>query len=168
MVKTKCTWFRSICREIFISSLPMDDIISNLIELINYFKSSKPESVGREELGMLDRIWRTTLKMPETPRRSMVRGARSTSRAKSPLDSNSKLRSQSTLGRRIKDSIIATKKDVEGAADDIAESLIKSVKICMSTFYGEAELQPLETGEIKLTRGKVNGLWKLCRGFTDI
>lgn len=94
----------------------------------------------------------------------MVRGARSVSRTKSPTESGSK-RSQSTLGRRIKDSIRSGKKEIRGTADDIAESIIKSVKMCMSSFYSEAELQSLSTGEIKLTRGKVNGLWKLCRGF---
>ena len=158
--------YRSVCREIILSSLPIDEVTSNIIDLIKYFKSSKQENVGTEESGVLDRFWRTHLKMSETPRRSMVRGARSVSRTKSPIEQNSR-RSQSTLGRRIKDSILTGKRDARGAADDIAESITKSIKLCMSSFYSEAELQPLSTGEIKLTRGKVTGLWKLCRGFKN-
>ena len=77
----------------------------------------------------MDRIWRTTLKMPQTPQRSMVRVARSSSRNKSPAQPDiAGARSRSALGRtasfRTKN-----KPESESMADEFAESIVKSLKV---------------------------------------
>ena len=134
--------------------------------------------------GILDRIWRTTLKLPETPQRSMARGARSSSRAKSPGADKSAARSRSAAAKGK-----SRERSVPGAAagsqaDEFAENIVKSLKVarvghitsasvphpqvCMSSLYSEAELPGLSAGEIRLKGGRVSGLWKVSRGEGDI
>ena len=77
--------------------------------------------------GILDRIWRTTLKLPETPQRSMARGARSSSRAKSPGADKSAARSRSAAAKGK-----SRERSVPGAgsqADEFAENIVKSLKV---------------------------------------
>ena len=74
----------------------------------------------------MDRIWRTTLKMPQSPQRSMVRAARSTSRTKSRSRSGSALaRAASFKGK--------ARPESEAQSDEFAESIVKSVKVVVST-----------------------------------
>lgn len=133
--------------------------------------------------GFMDRIWRTTLKMPQSPQRSMVRSARSSSRTKSPAQAPLAPRSSSALARaasfRGK-----TRPEAETLADEFAESIVKSVKVviistvsvqmsstacsvqmCMSSLYSEAELPGLSAGEVALQHGRVSGMWKVSRGL---
>ena len=121
----------------------------------------------------MDRIWRTTLKMPQSPQRSMVRAARSTSRP------NSRSRSGSALARAASFKGKA-KPESEAQSDEFAESIVKSVKVvvstdrvsstacplqmCMSSLYSEAELPGLSAGEVSLQHGRVSGMWKVSRG----
>jgi len=101
--------------------------------------------------------------MPQSPQRSMVRSARSSSRTKSPAQAPSAPRSSSALARaasfRGK-----TRPEAETLADEFAESIVKSVKMCMSSLYSEAELPSLSAGEVALQHGRVSGMWKVSRG----
>ena len=114
-------------------------------------------------LGILDRLWRTRVKIAETPRRRM---ARSLSRTQSP-DRGYKQRSKSSFGNSplTIDQVPPAAAAVSGdLADHSAECLVKSLKCCMSAFYSEAELPSFTAGETKLNLGRVSGLWKVSRG----
>ena len=113
--------------------------------------------------------------MPQSPQRSMVRAARSTSRTKSRSRSGSALaRAASFKGK--------ARPESEAQSDEFAESIVKSVKVvvstdcvcvsstpfplqmCMSSLYSEAELPGLSAGEVSLQHGRVSGMWKVSRG----
>ena len=114
----------------------------------------------------------------------MARGARSSSRAKSPGADKSAARSRSAAAKGK-----SRERSVPGAAagsqaDEFAENIVKSLKVarvghitsasvphpqvCMSSLYSEAELPGLSAGEIRLKGGRVSGLWKVSRGEGDI
>ena len=111
--------------------------------------------------------------MPQSPQRSMVRAARSTSCTKSRSRSGSALaRAASFKGK--------ARPESEAQSDEFAESIVKSVKVvvstdcvsstpfplqmCMSSLYSEAELPGLSAGEVSLQHGRVSGMWKVSRG----
>jgi len=149
LIDDKC-----ICREVIVSSLSVDVIVENIVDVVNHYKTLKLNDVHTENKpGLLDKLWRTSIKLPESPRRSLVRGSRSASRTKSP----EKSRSLSSFGSKKSRSESST-------ADQIAETVIGLVKTCMSLFYSESELPPLSAGEIKMEKGRVSGMWKLCKG----
>jgi len=144
----------------------MSDMIQTLLTSIKWLKSTPlplEDLTSGESLGFMDRIWRTTLKMPQSPQRSMVRVARSSSRTKSPARDTAGARSGSALARAA--SFRAKiRPEAEARAEEFAESIVKSVKMCMSSLYSEAELPGLSAGEVSLQHGRVSGMWKVSRG----
>ena len=96
--------------------------------------------------GFMDRIWRTTLKIPETPQKSMSRGARSTSRNKSPQPGSEKRRTQSrsSLGRSSRHSSNDRRDDESsgclGQAEEFAESVTKSLKVYQINIFSFVDL----------------------------
>ena len=62
-----------------LSSLEISEMLLNIADTINTIQSSKLEERKPAESGMLDRLWRRTLKLPESPARAMLRSASSNS-----------------------------------------------------------------------------------------
>ena len=120
--------FRSICRQVTVSSLEISDMLATISDTLHTIHTTRLEDKKPAESGMLDRIWRTTLKMPQSPQRSMVRVARSSSRTKSPARDTAGARSGSALARAA--SFRAKiRPEAEARAEEFAESIVKSVKV---------------------------------------
>jgi len=138
---------KSICRQVTVSSLDIADMMANITDTINIIQTSKLEEKKPAESGMLDRLWRKTLKIPESPKRSMLRSV-STSRRKT---SRSRSASVETRG-------------LTSQAEEFAEIIAQSVKAMMSKHVTGVDLMDHNAGEIRLSQGRLSGLWKVSRG----
>jgi len=148
------------CREVMVSSLSMSDLINTVLDTIIMIKSVKLDEVNTgDRTGFIDKVWRTTLKIPESPKKSMSRGARSTSRNKSPASEEHGSFRHYSKERRGGDY-----QNCNGHAKEFAESIVKLLKFVMSSLNSEADLPVLSAGEIKLVNGRVSGMWKVSRG----
>jgi len=69
--------FRCRCREVMVSSLSMFDLINTILDTIIMIKSVKLDEVNTgDSTGFMDKIWRTTLKIPESPKKKHVKGSK--------------------------------------------------------------------------------------------
>ena len=140
---------RCWCREVMVSSLSMSDLINTVLDTIIMIKSVKLDEVNtgdrtgwvkhvhqrKAELldlfsGFIDKVWRTTLKIPESPKKSMSRGARSTSRNKSPASEEHGSFRHYSKERRGGDY-----QNCNGHAKKFAESIVKLLKVILNTEY---------------------------------
>ena len=147
--KTHCCC-RSICRQVSLSSLEMPELLLNITDTINIIQSSKLEERKPAESGMLDRLWRRTLKMPESPKRSMLRSA----------SASSGRRKQS----RSRSASLETRGGETSQAEEFAEMIVQAVKAVMAKHLTGVDLQDHSAGEIRLSQGRLSGLWKVSRG----
>ena len=139
--------FRSICRQVTVSSLEISDMLATISDTLNTIHTTRLEDKKPAESGMLDRIWRTTLKIPDSPKRSMLRSASSSGRKKS--------RSRSA-------SLESRTSDIN-QADEYSEMIVQAVKVVMSKLFKELELPDHTAGEMLLSRGRLSGMWKVNR-----
>lgn len=110
--------------------------------------------------GFMDRIWRTTLKMPQSPQRSMVRVARSSSRTKSPARDTAGARSGSALARAA--SFRAKiRPEAEARAEEFAESIVKSVKVLKNSSV-QKQYSPFSSDVHVLPVQRGWAAWPLC------
>ena len=130
----------------------MPELLLNLTDTVNIIQTSKLEERKPSESGMLDRLWRRTLKMPESPKRSMLRSASSSSSGRRK-QSRSRSASQETRGAE------------SSQAEEFAEMIVQAVKAVMTKHLtGVAvDLVDHSAGEIRLSQGRLTGLWKLSR-----
>ena len=142
---------RSICRQVSLSSLEISEMLVNITDTIKTIQTSKLEERKPAESGMLDRLWRRTLKMPESPKRSMLRSASSSSGRRK--QSRSRSASVETRGS-----------ESVSQAEEFAELIVQAVKAVMSKHLSGADLQDHNAGEIRLSQGRLSGLWKVSRG----
>ena len=148
------SWFniphncRSICRQVTVSSLDISEMLDTLRDTLNTINSCRLEDRKPAESGMLDRLWRTTLKIPESPKRSMLRSASSSRRKKSRSRSASVENGSGDISQ----------------AEEYSEMIVQSVKVVMSKLFKEVELPDHNAGEIGLKKGRLSGLWKVSRG----
>ena len=139
--------FRSICRQVSVSSLEISDMLATISDTLHTIHTTRLEDKKPAESGMLDRIWRTTLKIPDSPKRSMLRSASSSGRKKS--------RSRSA-------SLESRTSDIN-QADEYSEMIVQAVKVVMSKLFKELELPDHTAGEMLLSRGRLSGMWKVNR-----
>ena len=134
-----------------LSSLEMPELLLNITDTINIIQSTKLEERKPAESGMLDRLWRRTLKIPESPKRSMLRSASSSRRKQS----------------RSRSASLETRGAEAGQAEEYADMIVQAVKAVMAKHLTGVDLQDHSAGEIKLSQGRLSGLWKLSRGGGD-
>ena len=126
----------------------MPELLLNITDTINIIQNSKLEERKPSESGMLDRLWRRTLKMPESPKRSMLRSVSSSRRKHS----------------RSRSASLETRAGETSQAEEYAEMIVQAVKAVMAKHLTGVDLQDHIAGEIKLSQGRLSGLWKLSRG----
>ena len=126
----------------------MPELLLNITDTINIIQSSKLEERKPSESGMLDRLWRRTLKMPESPKRSMLRSVSSSRRKQS----------------RSRSASLETRGGETSQAEEYAEMIVQAVKAVMAKHLTGVDLQDHSAGEIRLSQGRLSGLWKLSRG----
>ena len=131
-----------------VSSLEMSDLLTTISDTVTTIQTSRLEDTRATEAGMLDRLWRTTFKIPETPKRSMLRSASSSGRNKS----------------RSRSASVETRASNISPAEEYSEMIVQAVKVVMSKHFKEAELPDQTAGEMAMTSGRLSGLWKVSRG----
>merc|ERR1719278_734566 len=66
---------KSVIRHLAVSSLPMDDLMESVSLTLNLLRETGPVTLGEQgrKSSFLDKLWRTNLKLPDTPQTSLKR-----------------------------------------------------------------------------------------------
>jgi len=66
---------KSVIRHLAVSSLPMDVLMESVSMTLNLLRETGPVTLGEQgrKSSFLDKLWRTNLKLPETPQTSLKR-----------------------------------------------------------------------------------------------
>jgi len=162
---------KSVIRHLATSSLPMDDLIDSASLTLDLLREAGPVVVGEQgrKSSFLDKLWRTSLKLPATPQTSLKRsisrevrrggeegGAevakrRGRSRSKSRSRKEPRPPTPTSLG--------------EERSNQVADELIDAVKKGLgSRLACSLPLPDYSAGEVCLGRGRIQGLGRLGRG----
>merc|ERR1719278_2049568 len=163
---------KSVVRHLASSSLPMDDLIDSASMTLDLLREAGPVVVGEQQgrkSSFLDKLWRTSLKLPATPQTSLKRSiSREVRRGGGEVGgevarrrgrSRSKSRSRKEARHQTPTSI------GEERSNQVADELIAAVKKGLgSRLACSLPLPDYSAGEVCLGRGRIQGLGRLGRG----
>ena len=131
-------------RSLTATDLPMQDLIHSALNNINTvkeFKAELPDKQKGKEGGLLDKLWRKNIKLPDTPQVSMQRSL-SAGRARGSSEPRAEPRQGAVAGRAVL----------------LAEELVAALQ---AGWGGEVELASHSAGQLSLAGGRVGGLGRV-------
>jgi len=162
---------KSVIRHLAVSSLPMDDLMESVSMTLNLLRETGPVTLGEQgrKSSFLDKLWRTNLKLPETPQTSLkrsvsreVRRSRDETTGEGPKR-RGRSRSKSR-GRNGPRQLTPTGLGEE-RSNQVADELIDAVKKGLgSRLACSLPLPDYSAGEVCLGKGRIQGLGRLGRG----
>jgi len=160
---------RGVMRHISSSSLPMEELVDGCLDIVSMLKKEKIEQVKGMNKGLLDKVWRKSIRPAEPLRKSLNRSTsthekdgKDKAEKKNYSDqTKSRSRSKSKTGGCVSMVSGESQEKADLFSDCVISSLRQSMKELDKT---EVDLPSYSAGEMTLCDGKVFGLQKLVKG----